>query len=61
MEHSYLYSPAEVLDHFDVKESSGLSQQQVSQSRKKYGPNGMLQLSFPMGNVAGTNLRFEPS
>ncbi|GFN10254.1 hypothetical protein AtubIFM55763_009888 [Aspergillus tubingensis] len=41
MEHSYLYSPAEVLDHFDVKESSGLSQQQVSQSRKKYGPNAL--------------------
>lgn len=61
MEHSYLYSPAEVLDHFDVKESSGLSQHQVSQSRKKYGPNGRLQLSYPMSNIAGTDRRLELS
>ncbi|PYH99151.1 calcium ATPase [Aspergillus ellipticus CBS 707.79] len=41
MEHSYLSSPAEVLNHFGVKESSGLSQGQVSQSRQKHGPNAL--------------------
>ncbi|PWY76200.1 endoplasmic reticulum calcium ATPase [Aspergillus heteromorphus CBS 117.55] len=41
MEHSYLSSPAEVLDHFSVKEDSGLSQSQVSQSRKSHGPNAL--------------------
>lgn len=42
MENSFLYSPAEVLQHFGIQESSGLSQAQVVEARKKYGPNGEL-------------------
>ncbi|KAB8230689.1 calcium-transporting ATPase [Aspergillus alliaceus] len=41
MEHSYLHSPAEVLEHFGVLEHSGLSQEQVSKSRLKYGLNAL--------------------
>ncbi|KAI9375387.1 hypothetical protein BJX61DRAFT_138616 [Aspergillus egyptiacus] len=41
MEHSFLYSPAEVLKHFDVSEHSGLSSAQVSKSRDKHGPNAL--------------------
>lgn len=40
MENSFLYSPAEVLKHFGASESSGLSQNQVIEAKKKYGPNG---------------------
>ncbi|KAF9886219.1 Sarcoplasmic/endoplasmic reticulum calcium ATPase 3 [Aspergillus nanangensis] len=41
MEHSYIYSPAEVLNQFGVSEHSGLSQSQVSTSRRKFGPNAL--------------------
>ncbi|KAI9923647.1 hypothetical protein ASPWEDRAFT_109063 [Aspergillus wentii DTO 134E9] len=41
MDNSYLYSPAQALEHFAVKESSGLSQTQVSKSKQKYGPNAL--------------------
>ncbi|KAE8324142.1 hypothetical protein BDV39DRAFT_125373 [Aspergillus sergii] len=41
MEHSYLYSPKEVLEHFSVSEHSGLSQEQALKSRQKYGPNAL--------------------
>ncbi|RAL09469.1 calcium-transporting ATPase [Aspergillus homomorphus CBS 101889] len=41
MEQSYLSSPAEVLDHFKVTESSGLSQDQVVEARQKHGPNAL--------------------
>ncbi|KAB8269606.1 hypothetical protein BDV30DRAFT_216707 [Aspergillus minisclerotigenes] len=41
MEHSYLYSPKEVLEHFSVSEHSGLSQEQALKSRQKHGPNAL--------------------
>ncbi|KAE8163177.1 hypothetical protein BDV40DRAFT_143542 [Aspergillus tamarii] len=41
MEHSYLYSPKEVLEHFSVAEHSGLSQEQALKSRQKHGPNAL--------------------
>lgn len=40
MENSFLYSPAEVLRHFGVQESSGLSQAKVVEAKDKYGLNG---------------------
>jgi len=40
MENSFLYSSAEVLKHFGASESSGLSQNQVTEAKKKYGLNG---------------------
>lgn len=48
MENSFLYSPAEVLRHFGVKESSGLSQAHVVEAREKYGPNGELYSIYPV-------------
>ncbi|KAL2007083.1 hypothetical protein VTN00DRAFT_8521 [Thermoascus crustaceus] len=41
MEHSFLYSPVEVLQHFGVSEDTGLSQEQVLKSRQKYGSNAL--------------------
>ncbi|KAJ5736718.1 uncharacterized protein N7483_001843 [Penicillium malachiteum] len=41
MENSFLYSPADVLDHFNVSENSGLSQDAVLKSRQKHGPNAL--------------------
>ncbi|RAH72683.1 calcium-transporting ATPase [Aspergillus aculeatinus CBS 121060] len=41
MEQSYLSSPVEVLDHFSVTESFGLSQNQVVKARQKHGPNAL--------------------
>ncbi|KAL1998363.1 hypothetical protein VTN02DRAFT_6347 [Thermoascus thermophilus] len=41
MEQSFLYSPAEVLQHFGVSEDTGLSQEQVLKSRQKYGSNAL--------------------
>lgn len=41
MEHSFLRSPAEVLEYFGVSESTGLSTQQVLKSKQKYGPNAL--------------------
>lgn len=40
MENSFLYSPADALDHFNVSEHKGLSQDAVLKSRQKHGPNG---------------------
>lgn len=40
MENSFLYSSAEALDHFNVSEHKGLSQDAVLKFRQKYGPNG---------------------
>lgn len=41
MERSYLHSPADVLEYFNVSEHSGLSQTQVLKSRQKHGPNAL--------------------
>ncbi|KAJ5723044.1 hypothetical protein N7488_001079 [Penicillium malachiteum] len=41
MENSFLYSPADVLDHFNVSENAGLSQDAVLKSRQKHGPNAL--------------------
>ncbi|KAL4781871.1 hypothetical protein BJX76DRAFT_309206 [Aspergillus varians] len=43
MEHSFLLSPAEVLKHFNVAERSGLSSAQVTESRRKYGANALVE------------------
>lgn len=40
MENSFLYTPAEALEHFNVTEQSGLTEEAVIQSREKHGPNG---------------------
>ena len=40
MENAYVSSPEAVLQRFQVAESSGLSDEQVSQSRDKHGRNG---------------------
>jgi Ca2+ transporting ATPase len=40
MENSFLYTPAEALEHFNVSEQTGLTQGAVLESRKKHGPNG---------------------
>lgn len=41
MENSFLYSPADALDHFDVSEHKGLSHDAVLKSRQKHGPNAL--------------------
>ncbi|KAJ5894373.1 hypothetical protein N7495_006064 [Penicillium taxi] len=41
MEKSFLFTPSDVLDHFNVSEHTGLSQEAVLISRKKYGPNAL--------------------
>lgn len=41
MDQSFTKSTAEVLGHFKVQESQGLSSQQVSTSRQKYGNNAL--------------------
>ncbi|GAD96377.1 endoplasmic reticulum calcium ATPase, putative [Paecilomyces variotii No. 5] len=41
MEQSYLFSPAEVLQRFNVTEETGLSQEQVLKSRAEHGPNAL--------------------
>lgn len=42
MENAYTRTPAEALQHFQVREEQGLSDQQVASLREKYGKNGML-------------------
>ncbi|OJJ47460.1 hypothetical protein ASPZODRAFT_93900 [Penicilliopsis zonata CBS 506.65] len=41
MEQSYLYTSAEVLEHFGSSETVGLSQTQVLKAREKHGPNAL--------------------
>ncbi|OQD70059.1 hypothetical protein PENDEC_c027G02976 [Penicillium decumbens] len=41
MENSFLYTPAEALDYFNVSEDRGLSQDAVLKSRQKHGPNAL--------------------
>jgi P-type Ca2+ transporter type 2A len=41
MENSFLFSTAEVLKHFEVTETTGLSSAQVATSRQKYGSNSL--------------------
>ncbi|GLI72270.1 hypothetical protein PoHVEF18_000440 [Penicillium ochrochloron] len=41
MENSFLYTPAEALEHFNVSEQTGLTQGAVLESRKKYGSNAL--------------------
>jgi Ca2+ transporting ATPase len=40
MDNSFLYTPADALDHFNVSESKGLSKDAVQKSRQEHGPNG---------------------
>jgi Cation transporter/ATPase, N-terminus. len=40
MENSFLYTPADALDHFNVSEPKGLSKDALQKSRQKHGPNG---------------------
>jgi Ca2+ transporting ATPase len=42
MENAYTRTPAEALQHFQVTEDKGLSEQQVTALRAKHGKNGML-------------------
>ncbi|KAJ5524930.1 Sarcoplasmic/endoplasmic reticulum calcium ATPase 1 [Penicillium frequentans] len=41
MENAFLNTPAEALDHFNVSENAGLSQDAVLKSRQKHGPNAL--------------------
>ena len=41
MDKSYTKSTADVLQHFNVKEAQGLSSQQVTASKEKYGSNSL--------------------
>ena len=41
MEASYLSSTQDVLDHFQVRETDGLSDLRVQNAVKKYGRNGI--------------------
>ena len=41
MEQAYTHSPTEVLKHFSVTESQGLTSQQVSAARTRYGSNSL--------------------
>lgn len=41
MDQSYTRSAADVLKHFNVKELSGLTSQQVKASNEKYGSNSL--------------------
>lgn len=41
MDQSYTKSVADVLKHFSVKQSSGLTPQQISASREKHGTNAL--------------------
>ena len=40
MELSHTKTTAEVLEYFSVRETEGLSGDEVERQRKKYGPNG---------------------
>jgi len=40
MEEAFARSSSEVLRYFNVTLNQGLSQQQVKENLKKYGPNG---------------------
>lgn len=42
MEHSFLFTPDEVLKHFGVTEETGLTHDGVLKSRAKNGANGEL-------------------
>lgn len=46
MDLAHTRSTDEVLDHFQVSASEGLSNDQVEKSREKYGLNGMTYLSL---------------
>lgn len=40
MELAHTLPASEVLDHFSVDETKGLSLEKLSSAQKKYGPNG---------------------
>jgi len=40
MEDAYAKTTEEVLNYFNVSERLGLSQEEVKQNKKRYGPNG---------------------
>jgi len=41
MDEAYTHSPKDVLAHFKVNESHGLTEQAVQSSRTKHGRNGI--------------------
>jgi hypothetical protein len=51
MDSAYAHSATEVLQHFSVFETKGLSDAQVQESRDKHGRNGK-QTRFPQHNFA---------
>jgi Ca2+ transporting ATPase len=50
MESAFSKTTEEVLKHFSVTETQGLSEAQIAASREKYGRNGMYGLCFVKGN-----------
>lgn len=46
MESAHTFATEEVLGHFAVEESVGLSQEQVKRGQEKYGPNGEYDLAY---------------
>ena len=52
MDNAYIKTPGEALKHFQATEEQGLSEQQVSAARQKYGKNGTQQLPPPLDELA---------
>jgi hypothetical protein len=50
MDNAYIKSPEEALKHFQATEEQGLSEQQVTAFRQKYGKNGT-QLQAPLSRA----------
>ena len=44
MELAHTLPASEVLDHFSVSETKGLSLEELSLAQQKYGPNGKLSI-----------------
>jgi len=44
MELAHTLPASEVLDHFSVNETKGLSLEELSLAQQKYGPNGKLNI-----------------
>ena len=55
MENAYTKTPEEVLKHFQVTETKGLSEQQVKSLREKHGKNGMSKKNYGQAGNAYTN------
>ena len=61
MEDGFMKTADECVGYFGVDAERGLSQRQVEDNRKKYGPNGELFRSFYLALVSfGHTVKFRP-